>query len=558
MTHGEAATLKYKPTCTAKTGTVDAESVVVSVCFVVDDYDVEVQVTIPLRNGSVTPERLAESVDHVIADYDIPVYLHELFTTVLTDTVNDYVQNEKDAKCERAMKLLRSTSEATSPRDIERNSHNEGNSNSAARVSAGDNVMMSNTLEVARAWATCFRNTHEAYAPPSARSDTDDDSKWPLKYHALVHSPSGTTLLELEKRFDSEMHNMRLSRKREVLHQRRQHAKNIEDLKRDLGSSMNNDILVQLNVSQRGETQLLRVNWESKLMNLMDTQRRQLRQWIEAGDYNSPLPVDKKNVKDHRKIVKTSVQRQEESFSIQLGAQRKTSHLLRLICSDTHDLLSRQEGPEMRLLTAMSLYSDTFNAVVLLVDLNDPYKDNEGQTFIKLCERTTEFHFQPIRRQIAKIREQPSTLQPGDFYTTRHSNLNNIPIVYHLVVDQNVYRSDMNQRSPILAGIRNIMLSAFQHNVATLTVPLLLLNTITLTQWKETMDSERWCRTRAELVLKAVKGYMIECSSWSTSNTARTMQFLLPADCTNRFDQFATQLDAVFRMVTPLNLQTKN
>jgi hypothetical protein len=71
-------------------------------------------------------------------------------------------------------------------------------------------------------------------------------------------------------------------------------------------------------------------------------------------------------------------------------------------------------------------------------------------TFPKLAERSTEFHFDTFDKQIANLQEavtamnsrrEPSTeeenttksLRCGDVYVTKHSNLANYQVVFHLV-----------------------------------------------------------------------------------------------------------------------------
>ncbi|KNC85336.1 hypothetical protein SARC_02483 [Sphaeroforma arctica JP610] len=412
---------------------------------------------------------------------------------------------------------------------------------------------------VAKTLATRFRTTCVVYAPTTEAPDDGhctDSLHWPATYHSLVHSPSGTKLLELEENFDNVIHRLRMRRKKEMVRQRAVHKSERDALYTNLGDLLNDAILQEQEASQKDEAQLLRIRWQSKLESVMDAQRRQLREWVGKGDYTSAVVSDmegdlKTTSESDRRCCKSRTgsgpvldvnETQQESFSIQLGAQRKTSHLLRLLCCDMHVLLSR-EGPELRLLTAMSLYSDTFNGVVLLVDVDAPYRDAEGQAFVKLCERRTELHFSSFRRQLAQVREHSGTMLPGDFYITRHSNLNNVSVVYHLMVNSEVMSKTMSARSPILTGLRKLMLNAYQHNVASLTVPLLFVSAYTPSQWGEGVNVDRWCHTRAELVLKAVKGYMKECAPYTTNNHSSTMQFLLPGACSKRFDAFASQLD---------------
>ena len=86
-------------------------------------------------------------------------------------------------------------------------------------------------------------------------------------------------------------------------------------------------------------------------------------------------------------------------------------------------------------------------------------------------------------------------LAHGDFYVTKHSNLADVQVVFHLAaVEQEVMlclrlcqpftafqlsSDSFNTRSPTIAGLRNIIRYAFQNNIYTLTLPLLLVTELT-------------------------------------------------------------------------------
>ena len=68
----------------------------------------------------------------------------------------------------------------------------------------------------------------------------------------------------------------------------------------------------------------------------------------------------------------------------------------------------------------------------------------------------------------------------GDFYITRHSNLSEAHVVYHLVVDDVALRSsDITSRHASLLGLRNILKECCKHDITTLTLPLLLTHDMT-------------------------------------------------------------------------------
>lgn len=65
-------------------------------------------------------------------------------------------------------------------------------------------------------------------------------------------------------------------------------------------------------------------------------------------------------------------------------------------------------------------------------------------------------------------------LQSGDVYITRHSNLSQVHVVFHIVSDDSLISREINSRHPVLLGLRNIMKIACCNDVTSLTIPLLL------------------------------------------------------------------------------------
>lgn len=100
-------------------------------------------------------------------------------------------------------------------------------------------------------------------------------------------------------------------------------------------------------------------------------------------------------------------------------------------------------------------------------------------------------------------------LKTGDFFITKHSNLLQSHVIFHLVTDETINSAtDINSRHEVILGLRNILKTASRHDVSTLTIPVLLRHEMT-----EDMTVP-WCIRRAELVFKCAKGFMIESASW--------------------------------------------
>ena len=59
--------------------------------------------------------------------------------------------------------------------------------------------------------------------------------------------------------------------------------------------------------------------------------------------------------------------------------------------------------------------------------------------FLKQCRATTDFHFDDVDTQLQQIRQeaQKQPLSIGDVFITRHSNLQYVHVVFHIVVPSN-------------------------------------------------------------------------------------------------------------------------
>lgn len=156
--------------------------------------------------------------------------------------------------------------------------------------------------------------------------------------------------------------------------------------------------------------------------------------------------------------------------------------------------------------------------------------------FYKLCMGASETHFQDFDEQLEHIREDiyhmklgsnrrdANNINVGDVYVSRHSNLSETHVVFHIVVDDSIKSPEINSRHQVILGLRNILKMCYIYDIAHISIPLLLMHTMS-----EDITIQ-WCLRRAELVLKCVKGFMIEMSSLLSlnDNENKTIQFVVP------------------------------
>ena len=412
--------------------------------------------------------------------------------------------------------------------------------------------------KIVKKWTDMYSSEVLQYTSPQEASN---EEVFANIYHSLAHSPLAATMIQLEH----------------------SHASAVTESD-DIETTSEND-------------------WErvcrvSKSNHVRETQRREFRQWIETVHEDSSVEATEvSNIsigtmsRSDSAFTMSSMASgaRSESFTITLGAQMKAMHNLRLVASDIFtDICRYPEDLEValpqRLQTSMAMYSNNLSGLVLLTDdsklsLND---SKTAKEFNKLCNLATEFHFPSFEQQLESIKEshlepaiewrldyitrnrsllhhqeesvQQDFLSPpidrlkcGDFYITRHSNLSDVHVVFHMVSDAcSVHDGNINSRHPVIMGLRNVLKVASMNSVSTITIPLLLSHSM-----EESMTIA-WCLKRAELVYKCVKGFMMEVASWGGSEI-KTLQFLLPNDIDQDvFSRLAALLPTIFRTSNPI------
>ncbi|KAJ3299844.1 hypothetical protein HK104_006581 [Borealophlyctis nickersoniae] len=240
-----------------------------------------------------------------------------------------------------------------------------------------------------------------------------------------------------------------------------------------------------------------------------------------------------------------------ESFTIYFGTQVRTMYNLRLQVSSFDDVFRPPADPAQELAvraqTANSLYSHSLSGVIVLLSPKDFAKYGGRRTvnrvFVHRCSRSTEFHFDDFETQLEQVEAElpkneagETVLQEGDFFVTKHSNLPQINVVFHLIVDESS-QTELTGRSPIISGYRSILRAAHRWDVHSITLPLLLLPDDPDTSMMSVAAlSDNAIYKRAELVLKSTKGLIVEYSrltkhagdSSGIEKHGRSLVFVLP------------------------------
>lgn len=442
--------------------------------------------------------------------------------------------------------------------------------------------------ELHRYWSEIVREVQSKTSKPkqelSRRTNSlvRDKMKLARIYSDLIHSGKYTEkLIELEFSYQPAVEEMFRTRDNSLAELQSRSSKEIEEAISQLGRTHTEASISSLSSRHCQDMERLLNNWNMSIEALKDTQREDFCEKLdqfwndlvndkESCDKNDKPSLNsielKSNVTSNlearlRDNQVSNVIKMEESFTINLGSQLKTAHNLRILAVDLLYFcdIQRNGTLQVRTQTAMSLYSHNLSAVVLLVDNHFNSYYGIQHDFAELCNSMNEFHFDNLKKQIQHIQENlmPAyagrhNLELGDCYITRHSNLANAHIVFHLVTDDSLKNSDTNSRHPILASLRNILRIAHMYDIKTISIPLLLVD-----EMDEEILTYNWCLKRAELVLKCVKGFLIEMASLSTGVEQGTIQFLVPRGISeDLFSSLAALIPEVFRLANSVNLKS--
>lgn len=450
------------------------------------------------------------------------------------------------------------------------------------------------------AWAKAYSDTTLEHARPEEPSWDEDFAD---VYHDLIHSPASETLLNLEHNYFVSISELIGERDMELKKLQERQSSEMDKVMKELGNTLS-DQDVNAVASQHFDTQqVLENKWASELKQLTTIQKQEYQEWViklhqdlqnpNNSSINEEIKAQPSQLRGSQEANERLYEEQiqlEESFTIHLGAQLKTMHNLRLLRADVLDFCkhkrNHRSGVKLhRLQTALSLYSTSLCGLVLLVDNRINSYSGIKRDFATVSQECTDFHFPRLEEQLevvqqvvlyaraqrsSKQKEQPdmprnggnddkskniernpSNILPGEFYISRHSNLSEVHIVFHLCVDDNVRSGNITARDPAIMGLRNILKVCCTHDSTTITIPLLLVHDMS-----EEMTIP-WCLKRAELVFKCVKGFMMEMASWD-GGISRTVQFLVPQSISEEmFYQLSNMLPQIFRVSSTLTLTSK-
>jgi hypothetical protein len=265
-------------------------------------------------------------------------------------------------------------------------------------------------------------------------------------YHTLIHSPALETLLQLEHTYTIAMENSLQAWKnaRELTTRRHEQEK-----KALISSSWGTEEgMAAMVAEQESDRAVLEAQWRGELRKLRNTQRHSYQQWIDEAYKEMTSSDQSKNshpVRNKRMGSESGddvfsgmgeggeVEEEghdstlEESFTIHLGAQLKSTHNIRLLCGNPLSLCRQRRAglhggimasPE-RLQTAMSLYSMKLSCMIVMVDRDIGQPGGMERKFADICHQSTDFHFPDYSDQLLAVKESAARANENRKSATR-------------------------------------------------------------------------------------------------------------------------------------------
>jgi len=585
------------------------------------------RVPIPLPSS---PVDVGEFAERLISTHRLPFFVEEDLKAELKRFVDEESCRLKDEVADAALKAMK-----------------EGGKGLDGEGGGGGGGIVG----LAEAWTKAYSREWRQYAKVEEPTDSLLFSE---VYRTVIHSAAMETLLHIEHSYAVAMEDLVRRRDEDLESLELKQEEEMGAAVKGLGSTHQDDQINAIATRHFEQVQMAESKWASEISAFRESQRREYRSWViqmhediqtkkdlpsylerikklfdsttstpptspPVNSQSTPLFAALRKSKNKESVDSDPTVHQpimEESFTIHLGTQMKNSFNLRLLCCDVIDHLCAHrpltfDGQTMpspqRLQTAMGLYSNSLTGLVLLVDCRLNSLSGIKRRFGRVCESSTDFHFDDLTKQFEQIRSEldavndtrkeekldekserngaaaeshddtssldflnvaevvereTTKLKPGDFYVTRHSNLANLHTVFHMAVNDSVRDGSMTSRHFTILSIRNILKLCSQYDITTICIPLLLTH-----EMGEEMTIP-WCIKRAELVFKCVKGFMMEMASWNGTGSSgafstgssgtpgernREIQFVVPPGIDDTlFQTFCNMLPGIFRLSNPL------
>jgi hypothetical protein len=468
-------------------------------------------------------------------------------------------------------------------------------------------------------WVNKYTNNHAHFT--TIKEATEDP--FPSLYHQLIHSPILSTLLQLEHAYTMDMSDICSAGKNAISMIQKKHDAELEETMKSLGTRLTDADVNKLMRQHITDRKNLEDKWAREI------KKKQELQWKEYRDWLSRLHEEiNDNKKDKsKKTVLSELQRMhgnpvyddgelshsqpimEESFTIHLGSQQKSSHNLRLLCDevfyffsesgDANNQVAKRRMNPRRIEMSMSLYTNDLKAIILMAERELNTVSGIKEMFADICGSSTDFHFPSFDIQLSKIQESvlqlklhrnvsSTSLKNGDNLETgslpykgnssgdllnpvqpanvrsrspsptqEEEGVTMEPGDFYITCHSNLAQVQVvchlvSEDKAVLSGSlsnRHPIMQGLRNVLYTLSKHGLhhVVVPLLLTNQMKPEMTINWCLKRAELVFKSIKGFLLESTTWK-GNKPWTVEFLLPKGISGElFEQISELLSKTFR-----------
>jgi len=436
-----------------------------------------------------------ETLQRFLTEEDIPVYLH----MPLSSFIHALAEEDRRSQCQEAEAV---TSQVQ-------------------------------CVEEARLLARTFTtNTVKWGKPPkSFPQDTGiAQISFADAYHVLCgHVETRKMLLQLERQYALAIHTLLETRARALTALQDKQQTEMQNI----AQSRSEGVVQQLVNKHVGEMQALEQKWDREIKEAKELQKEEYQNFIIETYKNSNKQELNRLIAAQRKTPKVpqfGSGKQEdgisaervETFTVYLGSQLKTLYNIKLATGDILRLCGKKtlSTQTKNYIKHTKLYSSELSAVILLTDVDVSFSSQTNREFLDICRRSTEFHFEDVEIQLAKMNIELGNqkLNSGDFFVTQHSNLAHVHVVFHIAIEK---KNDAKTLNDLVLGLKNILDISSQYDIATLSLPVFFIDP----SIKHLFSANHFKR-RADTIIKTIRQFLME--NTRSEIPLRTIQLIHP------------------------------
>ncbi|KAI9292428.1 hypothetical protein K502DRAFT_80739 [Neoconidiobolus thromboides FSU 785] len=240
------------------------------------------------------------------------------------------------------------------------------------------------------------------------------------------------------------------------------------------------------NNNNNGRFNTFQQNHKANLLNLANNAKN----WFKKSIENLVNDDDNDSIIDSNLRAGNNFRILEETSIIPLGSNIRTNFKFILTNFDVLNITfqSEKELFQARLRQLYEIYDKKLNAKVVFVPIDKVKQYHLGNVanteLFEKCKKSTELHFPTINEQLRVLTEtyldnlnedENENIQEGEFFVTRHSNLFNIQLVVHIMLnlENDLLLEDINQKSALIIGFRNLISSSSKLKIHSLQIPII-------------------------------------------------------------------------------------